>query len=487
MSTADDIGRVRARRGAGASRRLTDAAGEVKASANAAILALYTISIIFPIKFQIGPAYMTVSRIMIIVLLIPMLLRLFSGAYGGIKRTDYLVFFYCIWAFIALAANHGVGAVLEFAGMHFIEIAGAYLIGRIYIRSFADIYCFVKYLLIAIAFSVPFVLLEMRTGNPIILDVLRQANPAPQFFKLPPFNNYEPRMGFYRSQFTLVHPILYGVFCASLMAFALTLRSYDKGVFFKGVWGGIVLVATFASLSSAALLSAVLQLALLGFERVSRFVKARWKLMGAGFVAAYVIIDILSNRSPVEVFISIFTFNTATSYNRILIWEYGSAEVWRNPIFGIGNNDWIRPDWMVPSVDNHWLLQTMRYGLPGGLALIYAYLWVLFKVGRVDMSKDPMMQQAQRGYLICMVAWFVALGTVAINVEVASYMMTMIAAGIWMIDATPGGEPEEAGASRRRGGRTRRSLRNASPKQDVSNADRAARRSRRVQRDPRSR
>ena len=47
-----------------------------------------------------------------------------------------------------------------------------------------------------------------------------------------------------------------------------------------------------------------------------------------------------------------FTFSTTSAYNRIIIFEYGSAEVMRNPIFGIGLGDWIRPVWMSDSMDN---------------------------------------------------------------------------------------------------------------------------------------
>lgn len=438
MSAADDPDLLRSRRSPRAPRRAAGGRAEnAQTSVNALILLLYTISIVWPIKFQIGPAYMTVSRMMIIALLVPMALRVMSGTYGGIKRPDYFILLYCLWAFIALSANHGVGNVLEFSVMFFVETAGAYLIGRVFIRNQDDFYCFVKYLLIAVACAVPFVMVEMLTGNPTIIEFLRKVNPAPEFFKLPPTNNYEPRMGLYRSQFTFVHPILFGVFCASLMALALTVRTYAQSTPHKVFWGMIVGIGTFASLSSGALLSAMLQLSLLVFERVTRAIKSRWKLLSITLVVLYFTLDLLSNRSPVELFISVFTFNQATSFNRLLIWEYGSAEVWRHPVFGIGNNDWVRPEWMVPSIDNQWLLQTMRYGIPGGFFLIFSVLWVLFKVGKVDMSNNHRLQLLQRGYLSCMIAWCIALGTVAINVEVASYFMTLLAAGIWMLDVTP--------------------------------------------------
>lgn len=421
-------------------------------SAHATILMLYAISVAWPIRLQLGPAYITMSRLLIIVLLIPMLLRLFSGRYGGIKLPDYLVIFYCIWAYIALSANHGAGTVSEFAVMFFVETTGAYLVGRIYIRNRADFFCFIKYLLIIAMISIPFVIVEMKTGRPVIIEFIRSVNPAPDIIRLPGNVNYEKRIGLERSQFTLGHPILYGVFCSSLMALALTVRTQNMGVFAKTFWGVVVAASTFASLSSAAFLSALLQLAILGFERTTRMIKARWKLLAAAFVAAYIVVDILSNRSPIVVFVSVFSFSPATAYNRILIWEFGSAEVWRHPIFGIGNNDWVRPSWMVPSIDNHWLLQTMRYGLPGGVALMTAVLWILIKVGRSKIGENIDLIIVKRGYMAGLIGWCIALGTVAINVEVNSYFMTLLAGGIWIIDEAQrnGADPIDDDPRRRR-------------------------------------
>ena len=36
-------------------------------------------------------------------------------------------------------------------------------------------------------------------------------------------------------------------------------------------------------------------------------------------------------------------FNPQTADGRLVILEYGSAEIARHPVFGIGLNDWVRP------------------------------------------------------------------------------------------------------------------------------------------------
>ena len=62
-------------------------------------------------------------------------------------------------------------------------------------------------------------------------------------------------------------------------------------------------------------------------------------------------------------------FNAKTGWGRTEVFEYGAAEVLRHPIFGIGLNDWIRPWWRKPSVDNFYLATAMRFGCvaPGPL------------------------------------------------------------------------------------------------------------------------
>jgi len=440
--------------GSAASRLGSDTVGK---STNGLILFLYTLSIVWPVKFQLGPVYITFSRIFIICLLIPMLLRLLSGRYGGVKPADYFVVFHCIWVYLALSVNHGLLNVSEFSIMYFVEMTGAYLIGRIFIRSVEDLAVFVKYLLIFILISLPFVIIETQTGKSIIIEFLRDVNPVPNVFKLPGDVDYEPRFGLLRSQFTLVHPIMYGVFCASLMALALTLHTRGKGLPIKTFWGVVVWVTTVTSVSSAAVLSALLQLGFLGFERFTRFIQGRWRLLTAGLVFIYIFVEIFASHSPIAVFVSKFAFNPHTAYNRILIFQYGSAEVMRHPFFGIGNNDWVRAPWMVPSVDNHWLLKFMKYGIPGGGALLVVVIYSLTVAGRAKVAGNEALVLAQRGYMICMIGWCISLGTVAINVEVNSYFMTLLAGGIWLADtARKTDELEEETNPRRRGNQARR-------------------------------
>ena len=74
-------------------------------------------------------------------------------------------------------------------------------------------------------------------------------------------------------------------------------------------------------------------------------------------------------------------------YYRSDIFKYGIENVWAHPIFGIGLNDWQRPDWMAdPTVDNFWLLVAMRHGILGFLFLALAT--VILLVGKTTVASQ---------------------------------------------------------------------------------------------------
>jgi O-antigen ligase len=89
----------------------------------------------------------------------------------------------------------------------------------------------------------------------------------------------------------------------------------------------------------------------------------------------YVLIDLVSTRDPMRVAFTYLTFSSHTAYWRMIIWEYGMAEVFRHPLFGIGFEEWERPSYMYSgSMDNFWLVIAVRHGIPAflGFCLIAA-------------------------------------------------------------------------------------------------------------------
>ena len=253
------------------------------------------------------------------------------------------------------------------------------------------------------------------------------------------------RMGLYRAQGVLEHPILWGVFCSLAIsnAFFIYREKFAKSV----VLTGFATAMTFTSLSSGPLLAAAIQLGMIGWGWITR--NAWWVLISL-VVLGYVVIDLISNRTPIQVLITYLTFNSGSAYWRLHIWTYGSQEVWRHPLIGIGLNDWVRPDWMgTASVDNFWLLTTMRYGLPAFLFLVGGIDANLFNIIRADLSER--LKDIRRGYVIATIGLAMTLCTVHAWGSAIVFVMFYFGAGSWFFTgATPAGTPEPGRAAWRR-------------------------------------
>ena len=260
------------------------------------------------------------------------------------------------------------------------------------------------------------------------------------------------RLGLHRAQVAMEHPILFGVFCSmgfSLAWSALAATGANRGKRLR--WTFIAGLTGFLSLSTGALLGMVVQTGLFVYEYITTHIvniAKRWRLLAFTTIFFYVVIDLLSNRTPVTIFISVATFNTGAAYNRVLIWKYGSAVMWDKPIFGNGLRYWYRPLWMKASVDNFWLLTAMRYGIPAFLTLAGAFIATAWKVGAMDFSDNPRRQACQKGWIIAIVSVIISLCTVHIWSNSLAFLMFFLGAGVWMYTEQPELTPAQMRARR---------------------------------------
>lgn len=155
-------------------------------------------------------------------------------------------------------------------------------------------------------------------------------------------------------------------------------------------------------------------------------------------MSGYVVVDLISNRSALQVFLSYATFSPATAYWRTIIFEWGMKNVWANPIFGIGLNSWVRPWFMYSgSMDNFWLVNAVRYGIPGFLLLACGYGLALWSVVRRDFSTDKQMLNLRMAWIITFCGLTFTLCTVHIWTTLYSFVFFMFGAGMWFISAQP--------------------------------------------------
>ncbi|MEM7742793.1 MAG: hypothetical protein AAF409_03695 [Pseudomonadota bacterium] len=396
-------------------------------------VALFFIGILMPpeVSLNVGGLRFSGYRAVLIVAFFPMVLALMTGKRGKLNVFDLLILAHAAWAVLALIKWGGPMQGLESGGIYVVEVVGAYLMGRLYIRSVEDFRAFARAFVGIVVGMLVFTLPESLTSVHIVRDAFAAA------FGGPGAPYIDQRMGIERAFGPFDHPILYGVFCAS--AFSLAYYVLAGTSFRKrksvGLTFGVV-VATFLSGSGGPYVVLAVQVLVAGWERVLCGIQGRWKLLAALFAMAYLWIDIFSNRTPFHVFVSYLTFSAQSAYNRINIFVYGTAEVGRNPIFGIGLGDWIRAPWMSDSMDNFWLLIAVRYGLPALFFLVAALVGLIVVVGnRRNLPQNWI--NARHAWAFTLFGLSVAACTVHLWNALFVLFMFLIGSGVWMADTNP--------------------------------------------------
>lgn len=403
---------------------------------------LYLVMTVLPILFNAGSLALSGQRVLLLVMVVPLTLKLLRGAYGRLIWTDIFFFLHMAWATVAIAVNNP-DRVLQNVGSIGIEFLGGYLVGRAYIRSMDDFLALIRFLALLVCSTFPFAVFEALTGRPILIELIQ---------KMPGFTsvaiiNIEARMGLERAQVLFAHPIHYGLFCSA--AFSLVFVGL-KGLISttrRYLTAAIIAICVFFSLSSGALLPIILQVFLILWVYALRDVRQRWVILLGIFAVIYVVIDLLSNRAPIGVFMSYATFSAHNAYWRGIIFEWGMMNVWANPIFGLGLNEWVRPFFMRKgSVDNFWLLNTMQYGIPGFLLLVIGYLPALWWIGRRNFDADQRLWLLRRAWMFTFAGLTLTLCTVHVWTSIFSFVFFLFGAGMWFLTAEPASTDQQGRA-----------------------------------------
>lgn len=407
----------------------------------------------------LGPLRLSPYRILLIFLFVPLFFRWISGGMGKIHTPDVLMLLFVIWSILAIVVNNGVERAIEPGGIIIIETFGTYLVARCYIRNVTNFKAMVNMLLWLILCLFPFAIYETLTGNAIILQFFSK------FMTTFPQVHMEARVGLHRSQVVFEHPILYGVFCGSAFGVVYFVSGFKQSLFKKFGAMGVVVASTVFSVSTGALVTIIAQQFLISWAYVMRNTPKRWKILAQIIVSMYVLIDLLSNRTPFHVFVTYLTFSVGSSYNRILIWDYGTAEVARHPIFGIGLNDWVRPTWMSASMDNFWLATAVLNGLPGFMLFTGAVFLIMRGIGRADFQNEEL-QACRRGVLLSLGGLVIAGCTAFYWNATYCWFIFMIGSGVWMLesDVDPESDTQKSDSPEAESGQKLRSRRRISKK-----------------------
>jgi hypothetical protein len=394
-------------------------------------VALFFLGMMLPTSIGVtaGGLRLSAYRVVLIVMFLPMLMQLLSGRRVRANAFDALVLGHCALALISLINWGGLQQGIESGGIYIVEFAGAWLMGRVYIRSHADFHAFARAFVLIVVCMLAFTLPEALTSVHILHDGLAAISggaPAPFI---------EQRMGLERTFGPFDHPILYGVFSAAAFSLAWYVVAEKRLTNFKGMAQVLgVGLATFLSASGGPYLVLVMQGFVAAWERLFRNIRGRWLMLMGLFALVYLGIDLFSNRTPFHVFVTYFTFSTQSAYNRILLFDYGTAEVMRHPILGIGLGDWTRPVWMSDSMDNFWLLIAMRYGLPAWAMLVGLVLGLVVTAARRQDLPEAW-KRARHAWAFTLFGIAVAAATVHLWNALFVLFLFLIGAGAWLVDA----------------------------------------------------
>ena len=417
---------------------------------------LYFLMIALPIHFNLGSVLMTGGRAVLLVTTVPIALRLFSGQLGRVLPADVLLLVYSVWSLFTLYINSPLQAV-SFGGSYVLEVFGSYLLARCFIRTPEQFRAMCRGLFAVLIFSLPFAVYETQTGWPPIPMLIAK---LPGVFSYGDYYNFLAgrRLGLERSQAIFSHPIHYGVFCASLISLAFVGFKGLVGTFHRLLLSALVCIGVICSVSSGAILPMILQLGLILWARVFNSVHSRWIILSSLVAFFYVVVDLISNRTAMEVFLEYGTLSPETAYGRKQIFEWGMQNVWKNPFLGIGLNDWERPWWKSASMDNFWLLATVRYGIPGFLLLIIPYLLVVRAAIRRDFGDGGVIWQFRRAWVFMQAGMILTLCTVDVWETALSFVFFLLGAGVWLasvpadagVEGAPGPNENPAAALKSR-------------------------------------
>ena len=295
-----------------------------------------------------------------------------------------------LWIIFATGWHYGLDVGLSSGGPLALDYVLAYLVGRCFFPTPLALRRLL-YFGIPVVLIVGLSLVVEAVANRYIVRPLLGAvfgnSPAAALARLG-----EVRLGLMRATGPFLHPISGGLFMGSLLPLYFYADLPRRG--WLGICGSL---CAFFTVSSAAIVSVVLSVGAIVYDRMRRFTGFGWGVVAAVVLFLIVCAEVLTESGAARIIIRTLALNPATGYARLLIWDYGWADVGRHPMFGIGMfDDYQRPSWMnFNSVDNFWLLLALRYGIPGLCLLVLVLVGSLVACARAPRSAEPESRHAR--------------------------------------------------------------------------------------------
>jgi hypothetical protein len=329
------------------------------------------------VALYVGPLRLGAYRLVLIALSPVIVSAILKGRYSP-HPLDFVVFILACWFPVSFAMNYNWAIGLEAGGSQSFDLILSYMLGRVAIRTLSDFRNFLIFILPALLIVGLSMVAESLTGSLFIRETAKAIFGGATGGG----NNFEPefRNGLLRSYSVFTHPIHAGLFLSSFISLYYSAFKLTQWKF-SGVFIGIL---GFFSLSSAALLGIIANVAILVYDSLQKRVKdLSWSILIVFLLIFMTLVHFFSQSGIVSVIYRYLTFNVQTGYYRTLIWEYASAEALRHPWFGIGYEEYTRPAWMGgASIDAHYLFMATSYGFVPALLYFCISIIIIFILGR---------------------------------------------------------------------------------------------------------
>ncbi|AHE56445.1 hypothetical protein NX02_24185 [Sphingomonas sanxanigenens DSM 19645 = NX02] len=319
---------------------------------------LFLMMIPHTIAFYAGPVLVTSYRLFMI-LIVPVLIVKVMAPDMKFHKSDWLLVGFSGWACLCIFLNYPFSAAIERAGQLLLEVTCAYFLGRACFKSLDDIYSILNPLFIIVLLAFVIAIPEaISHRKPLIEYTSQLTGIAPGYY----YDGTDVRMGLRRAQAFFENTILFGLFSATLVSLIWYMERRP------GVRIGKLLVvigAVLLSISTTPIISMMTQFVMIAIETATRRIKKR--LVNTVVIVAIfaLAVNTFTKSGIIGLVINYLAFNRASSYNRILIWDYGLINISAHPIFGMVPEYWVRAPWMKVSIDNFWIYNGLLSGYVG--------------------------------------------------------------------------------------------------------------------------
>ena len=323
------------------------------------------------------------------------------------------------WICFAMFMTSAQGEAITASLAHIADVALAYFFARAAFGNLRDLRMFLLLMLPGLFLVSIIMVLEAVTHTHIIQGIFSQITGRPVQY------GSSPRLGLMRAQGPFPHPILAGIFLISFMPL-YWLAGFKPWTRLAGSFSAF---CSFVTVSSATSLGLVATIGVLAYGWLTkRVANLTWPLFFYAMATFIFVAELGTKSGTFALFVRYASLNSASAYNRVLIWRYGSENVAENPWFGIGYAEWTRPNWMSESMDNYWLLLAVRFGVPASVLVAIATLLALVMLMKKSTNSNPADADCERGVIIALAVF--ALGMISVSLWLATQVWFFVLLGL---------------------------------------------------------